>query len=122
MYIILTIPKVNDAWPGLTWQQCLLGSKLPCYMIKVAAIWSLLCGYVIWYCWLDKNTICFSNDNWELTKMEHFLLDAFPDHAWTTWYRTKRMVEKNPRKTSIFIFFFDKVWMQLLGEVTMHKS
>jgi hypothetical protein len=42
-----------------TWQQCLLGSKLPCKLEKVAPIWSFIRGSVIWLCWIDRNAICF---------------------------------------------------------------
>jgi hypothetical protein len=47
IYTILNIPKVNNTWPGLTWQQCLLGSKLLRRLEKATTIWSFLCRLVI---------------------------------------------------------------------------
>jgi hypothetical protein len=92
MYKLLHIPKVNNKWPGLTWQQYLLGSKLPRKLEKVAPIWSLIRSSVIWLCWIDRNAICFVNDNWSQVKMEHLVWDAFLDRTRTAWYRTKWMI------------------------------
>jgi hypothetical protein len=111
MYNLLHIPKVNNEWPGLTWQQCLLGSKLPCKLEKVTPIWSLICGSVIWLCWIDRNAIFFVNNNWSQVKMEHFVCEAFLDHARTAWYRTKWMIKQQLRKMVSFLAAFDKVWM-----------
>jgi hypothetical protein len=111
-YKILNIPKVNNEWPGLTWQQCLLGTKLQRRMEKAASIWSLLRGSVIWYCWLDRNAICFVNENWRPMKLEHLIWEALFDHARTTWNCTKWMIEQQPRKTIASLAAFDKVWMQ----------
>jgi hypothetical protein len=112
LYTILNIPKVNNEWPGLTWQQCLLGSKLPRRLEKAATIWSLLRGSVIWYCWLDRNAICFVNENWLPMKMEHLIWEALLDHARTAWYRTNWMIEQQPRKATSSLATFGKVWMQ----------
>lgn len=89
VYTILNSPKVNQAWPGLTWQQCLLGSKLLRKMSSMATIGSLLWGSVFRYYWLDRNAIYFSKENWKPAKMEHLIWEVLIDHAWTAWHCTK---------------------------------
>jgi hypothetical protein len=89
-----------------------MGSKMPRKMASVVTVWSLLRGLVIWYCWLDRNAICFSEEDWQPAKMKHLIWDAFIDHARTAWYRTKWMIEKTHGKRASLLASFDKVWLQ----------
>jgi len=48
LYLALKISSDSGTWPDLTWQQCILGSKLPRRLRKGTTMWSLFRGSVIW--------------------------------------------------------------------------
>jgi hypothetical protein len=111
LYLSQRIPKVNGQWDNLTWQQCVLGSKLPHKLKKGTALWSILRGSIIWTTWLDRNAQCFQQDNWSGAKLQALLWDAFFTLARTAWTRTIQLCQAQPRLTGKYLANFDKVWM-----------
>ena len=112
MYTALEVPLIAGKWPSLTWQQCVLGSKLPRRLKAGSTMWSLFRGSVIWVSWLDRNAICFSQDDWNLPKLEVVLWEYFIDHIRVAWLKTQGLMELYPLRAGLYLSKFDKVWLQ----------
>jgi hypothetical protein len=117
LYTYLEIPPRNGKWPSLTWQQCLLGSTLPRQLQKGRNLWSLFRGSVTWLSWLDRNALCFRNEDWPQHVMEAKLWELFLDHGRTTWLRSSSLQRSHPARAAKALRQFDQMWMlnPLLG-------
>jgi hypothetical protein len=112
LYTYLEIPTLNGTWPALTWQQCLLGSPLPRHLQPGRQLWSLFRGSIIWLSWLDRNAICFHNDDWPQHVLETKLWVHFTDHGRTAWLRSRRMQKLQPTRAVKHLRQFDRFWMR----------
>ena len=74
-------PHREGCWPGLTWQQCLIGSPLPNRLQVGKNMWSLLRGSVLWITWLDRNAFYFNANSWPTQELEQVIWEALKDHA-----------------------------------------
>jgi len=111
LYAPLQILAVTGLWPSLTWQQCILGSKLPRRLKHGTPMWSLFRGSMIWTIWLDHNAIYFNNNPWPTQKLKQVLWEAFVDHAQVAWFKTKKLCELYSDKEGSFLKRFDNIWL-----------
>jgi len=102
---------VAGSWPGITWQQCVLGTKLPRRLKKGAHMWSLFRGSVLWITWLDRNATCFSNAPRPAQKLEKAIWEAFLDHARAAWVTTSNLCQLYLDKAARFLQKFDSTWL-----------
>jgi len=112
LYSALKVPQNNGTWLGLTWQQCVMGSKLPRRLKKGSCMWSLFRGSVLWISWLDRNALCFNDISWPPQQLEYMLWEAFTDHARAAWLKTTNLCALYPEKEGNFLKRFDHVWLQ----------
>jgi hypothetical protein len=99
---------MSGTWPMLTWQQCLLASKL----LHRHIIWSLLRGAILWISWLDQNAKSFSNDDWPTLKTQVLIWEAMVELGRTAWLRVIAQCRQNPRLSLKYICDFDRTWLQ----------
>jgi hypothetical protein len=66
----LQLPQTNGAWPNFTWQECILGTKLPRRFANATLLWSLLRGSVLWLIWLARNSTVFQALPWPPEKID----------------------------------------------------
>jgi hypothetical protein len=97
------IPQVNGRWAALTWQQCIMGSRLPRKFRCAKILWTLITGSASWIIWLDRNAICFQQDVWATQKLEIKLWDAVIDHGRTAWLRMKTLTKQKPADEGKFL-------------------
>jgi hypothetical protein len=117
------ILPVYGTWPMLTWQQCLLASKLPHQLKHGWVIWSLLRGAILWIAWLDRNAKSFSNDDWSVQKTQVLIWEATLELGRTAWLRVTTLCQLHPLRSPKYIRDFDIAWLRtkFLGHrVNMH--
>jgi hypothetical protein len=112
MYRSQDIPQVQGRWVALTWQQCIMGSRLPQKFRFARILWLLLRGSAIWIIWIDRNSICFQQDFQSTQKLEIMLWDSVIDHGRTTWLRMKTLIKQYPADEDKFIGRLSEVWCQ----------
>jgi hypothetical protein len=110
LYNAQGIPPVNGTWPMLTWQQCLLASKLPHRLKRGKTIWSLIRGSILWIMWLDRNAKSFSDEDWPAQKIQTLIWDAIVELGCTAWLRTTTRCQHYPRLATKYIAEFDNAW------------
>jgi hypothetical protein len=111
LYSYLTIPQPTKGWPQLTWQQCLLGSKLPRQLLRRRQLWSLFRGSVIWVSWVDRNALCFRNEVWPQYQVNRLLWKHFLDHGRMAWQHTCCTQKNHPLHAARLLRQFDRQWM-----------
>ena len=96
----------------LTWQQCLLASKLLYWLKHRRVNWSLFCGAILWIAWLDRNAKSFSNDNLSTQKTQVFIWEAILELGCTAWLRVTNLCQLHPLRSPEYISDFDRAWFQ----------
>ena len=112
LYLSQAIQPVQGRWAMFTWQQCVMGSRIPRKFREASGLWSLIRGSTIWLIWIDRNAICFQRDLWATQKLETMLWDAVIDHGRTAWLRTQSLIEQYPNEGGKFLDQFRSVWCQ----------
>jgi hypothetical protein len=96
LYLSQGIPKVNDYWDTFTWQQCILGSRLPHKLKRGTALSSLLRGTILWLTWINRNTRSFNQENWLAMKIQWMLWEATLNLGRSTWTKPCTYVSLDP--------------------------
>ena len=120
IYSYCGITPVNGCWSEFTWQQCVMGSKLPRWISHAKVVWSLLRGSTIWLTWIDRNMIAFNSEVWPQQKIHQLLWETALD-----WMRTKELIHRFPACIMLLLNKFDKTWgvMPLFGNwVGLHVN
>uniref|UniRef100_A0A7I3ZDU9 Reverse transcriptase zinc-binding domain-containing protein n=2 Tax=Physcomitrium patens TaxID=3218 RepID=A0A7I3ZDU9_PHYPA len=85
-------------WYMLTWQQCLMGSKLPNKRKSGVTLWTLVRGSVIWICWITRNAKVFSNEDLPKEKIKLMVWEVILDHGRTDWLRITKLIVLYPNQ------------------------
>jgi hypothetical protein len=96
----------------LTWQQCIMHSKVPHRFKHGRAFWSLIRNSILWITWLDRNAQSFSNENWHALKTQIQLWDATMDLGRIAWLQVASQYKAHHRLTTKYIWEFDKIWLR----------
>jgi hypothetical protein len=107
LYRTLGIPAFHGFWPMLSWQQCMLASKLPHRLKHGKTIWSLLRGSILWITWLDRNAMSFNNEDWSVQKTQTLIWEATMELGHTAWLHTTTRCQQHPRLVVKYITEFD---------------
>jgi hypothetical protein len=74
-------------------------------------MWSLFRGSVTWLSWLDRNALCFRNEDWPQHVMEAKLWELLVDHERTAWLYSSRLQRSHLAQAAKALQQFDQMWM-----------
>lgn len=61
------------------WQLCIFGKTLSRKLKRLAHIWSVLRGAVIWQGWLARNAKVFATEDWPQHRLQQAVWDSLID-------------------------------------------
>jgi hypothetical protein len=65
----------------------------------------------MWISWLDRNALCFRNEDWLLSNVKDMLWKKYLDHGLTAWFHACRIQKLHPARAAKTLHQFDHNWM-----------